>query len=269
MSGRDDMYFPPPPPPVMPVLLNSIPPINPISACGFITVPVSVIPCGFQHPEQELFEATRLLWERERSEYPPEVICYNHIQPILQDGPKCGLVALSMASTLTRQPLSVEQLFWKAVNRGFSHHGEMFSVDNMAALAAETLQDSCQQVEVLNRGLGHDMTYILGHLAHGAILLVPYDADANHAPCLRRGHKAHWAAVCGAVRLDSSAVYVVARQGKSRRLALWSYEELRLSNENLIELDPIRAADGRGYVLPHGGVAAGLRGRAILLHGLN
>lgn len=62
--------------------------------------------------------------------------------------------------------------------------------------------------------------------------------------------------------------HLLARQGKSRHLAVWSYDELQRSNENLVELDPGRASDGRVYVLPPGGVAAGLGGRAILLHDL-
>jgi hypothetical protein len=62
--------------------------------------------------------------------------------------------------------------------------------------------------------------------------------------------------------------HLLARQGKSRHLAVWSYDDLQRSNENLVELDPGRASDGRVYVLPPGGVAAGLGGRAILLRGL-
>ncbi|XP_066426310.1 actin maturation protease [Molothrus aeneus] len=31
----------------------------------------------------------------------------------------------------------------------------------------------------------------------GGALLVPYDGDSNHAPCSRRGHRAHWALLIG------------------------------------------------------------------------
>lgn len=60
--------------------------------------------------------------------------------------------------------------------------------------------------------------------------------------------------------------YVFARQGKSKYMALWSYDELEESNNNLTEFDPKRASDGSEYILPEGGVEAGLSGKAILLH---
>ncbi|PSN31244.1 UPF0692 protein [Blattella germanica] len=183
---------------------------------------------------------------------------------------RCGLVALSMASSCTSRPLSVEQLFEEARSRGFTNHGEMFSVDDMATLAREMFEGSCREIEVLAGGLGQDKKYVLHHLNSGSILLIPYDADANHSPCCRRGHKAHWAVISGVIVSGTGqhTYHLLARQGKSRHLAVWSYDDLQRSNENLVELDPGRAADGRAYVLPAGGVAAGLGGRAILIHGL-
>lgn len=94
--------------------------------------------------------------------------------------------------------------------------------------------------------------------------LFSYDADRNHEPCCRKGHKAHWAAVCGAL-VCSQRCLVVARQGKSRRLMLWDYDQLAASNNNLLELSPQRGEDNSKYVLPKGGVVAGLCGRAIIL----
>lgn len=80
-SGRDDFYFPPPlPPPILPILLTDGP-------CTIITL--NVLPCSYrQTPEQEVSEAIRRLCERERVELIPEIICYSHILPIRQDGPK-------------------------------------------------------------------------------------------------------------------------------------------------------------------------------------
>lgn len=74
--------------------------------------------------------------------------------------------------------------------------------------------------------------------------------------------------MCGVakVKRGDPDCYLYARQGKSRYLALWSYEELELSNNNLKEFDPKRAADGTKYVLPEGGVQAGLSGKIILLN---
>ncbi|KAJ9598928.1 hypothetical protein L9F63_026534 [Diploptera punctata] len=175
-----------------------------------------------------------------------------------------------MASSCTSSPLSEEQLLLEARARGFTNHGEMFSVDDMATLARDMLEKNCREVEVLSGGLGQDKEYVLQKLKSDSILLIPYDADANDAPCCRRGHKAHWAVVSGVIISATSqhTCHLLARQGKSRHLAVWSYEELQRSNENLMEMDPGRATDGRSYILPPGGVAAGLCGRAILLHDL-
>lgn len=64
-------------------------------------------------------------------------------------------------------------------------------------------------------------------------------------------------------------VSVAVRHGKSRLLAVWSLDELQCSNDNLATLDPARARDGRSYVLPEGGVKAGLASQFILLHRLD
>ncbi|KAK7788333.1 hypothetical protein R5R35_013965 [Gryllus longicercus] len=276
-SDRDSMYYaPPPPPPLLPILFNNFSPqLTSHGATVTLThtcTVVNVVPYACQQtPEQELLGVRNRLWNDEGTPRPPTIACYCYIQPVLQDGPKCGLVALSMASSCTSQPLSVEYLLQEARNRGFTNHGEMFSVDNMASLAREVLGSHCKEVEVLPEGLRQDSDYVLHHLMLGSLLLIPYDADANHAPCCRRGHKAHWALVVGVIisALPSHTPFLLARQGKSRHLALWSYEDLRISNENLVELDPGRATDGRSYVLPPGGVSAGLQGRALLLHGLD
>lgn len=64
-------------------------------------------------------------------------------------------------------------------------------------------------------------------------------------------------------------VSVAVRHGKSRLLAVWSLDELQRSNDNLATLDPARARDGRSYILPKGGVKAGLASQFIVLHRLN
>lgn len=53
----------------------------------------------------------------------------------LQEGPQCGIVALSMAD----QQVSVEQVQEVARVRGYTKQGEMFSVDNMAELGRSVL----------------------------------------------------------------------------------------------------------------------------------
>lgn len=60
--------------------------------------------------------------------------------------------------------------------------------------------------------------------------------------------------------------YILAKQGKSLRYQLWSLDCVARSNEQLRTMDPQRAKDGGQYVVPRGGVEAGLAGQAVLLH---
>ncbi|XP_005062886.1 PREDICTED: UPF0692 protein C19orf54 homolog, partial [Ficedula albicollis] len=65
-------------------------------------------------------------------------------------------------------------------------------------------------------------------------------------------------------RFGAGSPLVLALQGKSPRPQLWALPELGASNAQLSELSPRRW--GGGFVLPPGGVRAGLGGRAVLLH---
>lgn len=131
-----------------------------------------------------------------------------------------------------------------------------------------------------------------------------YDADSNHTPCLKNGHKAHWALVVGVLfscedsttvkekigdisemvsnnlynisnitlttslevvsLMNIKEVHFLAKQGKSKRPAIWSYESLQNSNRNLNEVDPKRN-NSMEYVLPPENQLAGLRGKVIVL----
>ncbi|XP_067577323.1 actin maturation protease isoform X1 [Pseudorca crassidens] len=220
---------------------------------------------------------------------------------LIQEGPQCGLVALWMAGTLLA-PLSstpLERLVQVAMERGYTAQGEMFSVTDMGRLAQEAL--GCQ-AEVLYGGLGGpNRDHVLQHLVAGHPLLIPYDEDFNHEPCQRKGHKAHWAVSAGVLlgvqgtpslgyeedpelpglfhpapgtprqppslpeEGSPGAVYLLAKQGKSWHYQLWDYDQVRDSNLQLTDFSPSRAADGREYVVPVGGVRAGLCGQALLL----
>lgn len=59
-------------------------------------------------------------------------------------------------------------------------------------------------------------------------------------------------------------IYLAGKQGKSRHLALWPLQQLGSSNANLTELSEQQRT--RNFALPDGGVAGGLRNRAILLN---
>ncbi|KAK1330184.1 hypothetical protein QTO34_010370 [Cnephaeus nilssonii] len=63
----------------------------------------------------------------------------------------------------------------------------------------------------------------------------------------------------------AGAVYLLSKQGKSWHYQLWDYDQVQDSNLQLTDFSPSRAADGRVYVVPAGGVRAGLCGQALLL----
>ncbi|XP_015266103.1 PREDICTED: UPF0692 protein C19orf54 homolog isoform X2 [Gekko japonicus] len=205
-----------------------------------------------------------------------------------------------MAGALLHPPkaVSLEEVVQVALERGYTAQGEMFSASDVAKLAEEVFP--CQ-AELLSGGLeGQNRERILQHLLAGLPLLIPYDEDSNHEPCLRRGYKAHWAVVSGALlglkgdsRLPAcqedaempglfhatppcaplppgavTETYLLSKQGKSCRYQLWDYRRVQESNAQLTDFSPRRAADGKVYVVPAGGVREGLCGRAVLLHPL-
>lgn len=222
---------------------------------------------------------------------------------LIQEGPQCGLVALWMAGTLLSTPdtdsVSLERLVQVAMERGYTAQGEMFSVADMAKLAQETLD--CQ-TELLSGGLGGpNRDRVLQHLITGHPLLIPYDEDFNHEPCQKKGHKAHWAVSAGVLigvqsvpifgytedselpglfhpvpgtpyqspplpeESSPGAIFLLSKQGKSWHYQLWDYNQVRDSNLQLTDFSPARATDGRVYVVPAGGVQAGLCGQVLLL----
>ncbi|KAL0972899.1 hypothetical protein UPYG_G00196200 [Umbra pygmaea] len=210
-----------------------------------------------------------------------------YVPSLIQDGPQCGLVALWMAGHLRRPPLSVpmETLVQTALDRGYTAQGEMFSAGDMAMLAEEVT--GCR-AELLSGGMSGDNSI--------------YDEDFNHEPCQRSGHRAHWAVASGVLLgLEQGTVgtedtqpdptlpwlllpqdeptgpfscptagiresHILAKQGKSLRYQLWSLEKVAQSNAQLRDMDPYRARDGTQYVVPKGGVEAGLAGQVVLLH---
>lgn len=117
------------------------------------------------------------------------------LRPVLQDGPQCGLVALSMASQLLQDhPVSVDALFEMAKSLQFTKKGEMFSVENMKTLAEACLKGPCAEI-VCDEYRRKER--VIRHLLKGKPVLIPYDSDGNFEPCLKRGHTAHWAVLHG------------------------------------------------------------------------
>lgn len=118
-------------------------------------------------------------------------------------------------------------------------------------------------------------------------LIYSYDADVNHAPCLKSGHRGHWALVVGYLIDDHDEVsrhdrhnsnkikdmsfflqfYVLARHGKTRNLAVWSLTALSESNANLKEFAQPNGYPDCTFLLPPGGIDGdlGLRERSIVI----
>ena len=125
------------------------------------------------------------------------VTCVWDINPVIQDGPMCGLVALSMASQLLHEkqmiPVHPDTLLDFARENGFSKQGEMFSIDYMLQIAEQHM-DCCGRSTHTH---SLDVNTVMLSILQREAILVPYDADKNHSPCLAKGHKAHWCILVG------------------------------------------------------------------------
>ncbi|XP_027136362.1 actin maturation protease isoform X2 [Larimichthys crocea] len=290
---------PPPPPPPAPG-----PPPPPPTASQPKKKLYQTIASNRSAVEGNHTEACLLLSQRESSfrKDLQWILVNTYVPSLIQDGPQCGLVALWMSAHL-RQPqqmsIDMETVVQTALRRGYTAQGEMFSAHNMALLAEEVC--GCK-AELLSGGLSDsNAAAIVTHLWRRLPVLIPYDEDYNHEPCQRSGHRAHWAVASGVLlgldqgsvskehtepdatlpwlylTTDSSCpcpvhnaavkeVYILAKQGKSLRYQLWSLDSVAQSNEQLRTMDPQRANDGTQYVVPQGGLEAGLAGQVVLLH---
>ncbi|XP_077397381.1 actin maturation protease [Festucalex cinctus] len=228
-----------------------------------------------------------------------------YVPSLIQDGPQCGLVALWMAARLLRPAVDMRVLLQAALARGFTAHGEMFSARNMALLAEEVCGFKAELLSGGLRGdnaariiahlwarqpvlfpydedFNHEPCQRGGHRAHWAVasgvLLGTERWDESAEPTQPdptvpwihlRGHSGSSSSSSSCPAWDSSRlreVYILAKQGKSLRYQLWSLDSVACSNEQLNAMDPHRCGDGARYVLPQGGVQAGLAGQALLLH---
>ncbi|XP_023175759.1 UPF0692 protein CG33108 isoform X2 [Drosophila hydei] len=179
-------------------------------------------------------------------------------------GPTCGLTALSM---LLNGQTTATELLADASTQKYTKNGEMFSALYLFELVKKHINSplECQ----FHEG-SLDCDKIKDQLYAGACLLVPYDADVNHAPCQRSGHRAHWALIVGYLIDDQNEFYVVARHGKTRNLAVWSLVALSDSNANLVEFAHPKGHEDLTFLLPPGGIDGdlGLRKRSIVVTNL-
>lgn len=280
---------PPPPPPLLcpqkdaPKLLGSNNKLSPAALKGLNpneTVRIT--------PEQMVEAALKRFTNFNQEHRSSRKEVFNHpVQPQLQEGPQCGLVAVSMASQLVNQSKSThtDKLFQYAKECNFTKQGEMFSACNLLDLC-KTFVDGesciCHVDKLANT------SELCCDLLSGHIFIVPYDCDFSHGPCLENGRKAHWALITGFVvlshgsdseyceniewlsehnfekdSLSNKKVQLFGRQSKSIVLGVWDPEELVASNKNLNIIDDKRNSDE--YIIPEGGLEAGLANQIIKL----
>lgn len=229
---------------------------------------------------------------------------YRPVIPVIQHGPSCGLAALCMGlNFLYRSDFKLCDVLAAARDRGFTKQGEMFSAVNLLALAQHLVPCSGSLIGK-DCDVGRKADIILTELGQENVILMPYDKDNNHEPCLKRGQKAHWALLTGFVivkdstkshhllkdkdfsddeimpelyHLKSNALkslnvgessvekFVYAFHGQSLRCRLWSMDDVLSSNAQLVSLSPEMASQPESFVLPSDGIASGLSSQFVIL----
>ena len=257
-------------------------PATPLSPLFYARIQVLLRPFASDQPDGTLT-------------WPNVASLLHNVTPIPQKGPQCGLVALAMAGELIGVPWTVEKIFEKAKAAGLTNHGEIFSSAWMEKLAATLLPE--KQIRLLDFPSPAELLQLLSSSPVSSIL-VPYDSDRDHGPCLRRGHSAHWAIIVGFVvvvrqppegstkdvtfpcqhwlecsspdlpkmgDILQESLLLLAYHGKSRHLGLWRYEDLRNSCGNLAEVGPKRASDGLSYQIPSEPLSSCLANQVIFI----
>ncbi|XP_055384313.1 actin maturation protease [Condylostylus longicornis] len=194
----------------------------------------------------------------------PKACKFKNIQSIIQQGPTCGLTCLSM---LINEALSPKELLELAKNWQYTLNGEMFSAKNLCDILRKVITEknynniTCQ----LHEG-PLNCAKVKNFITNDACLFVPYDPDYNHSPCLKSGHKAHWALIIGYLIDNDDNFYVLARHGKTKSIAVWSLKSLSASNSNLIEFAQPKGYPNTDFLLPEGGIGGpnGLRNQCVI-----
>lgn len=200
--------------------------------------------------------------------------------------------------------VSVEAMIDAAKLMNFTTFGEMFSCENMAALASSFLPRSThvsvqrfEEEEEEGDENNVECERIKAHFQSGGLILIPYDKDVNFSPCMSGGKKAHWALLLGFVEVSfekltdeeeeeggeeermndkakSSTVhtrrFVAARHGKALRIAFWKLGNLLKSNCQLKDYDWAKLEKDAGPskpIVPEGGLEEGLKGKMVFIGG--
>lgn len=186
---------------------------------------------------------------------------FGHIQ---QSGPQCGFAALAMIASSVGKFYTPDYLVSEAKMLDITNNGEMFSADWLTDFASYLLSQHFEVTMFSNSISGYSELF-KQYIHEDSLVMIPYDADFNHQPFMKSGHRAHWAIICGYVDGGSEEnFYVIARHGKSAHPTVWKFTDLLNSNDNLLELAPKRQTDSLVYKVPKGGVKEGLCSKWIL-----
>ncbi|XP_017084040.1 UPF0692 protein CG33108 [Drosophila eugracilis] len=257
MSHISPVAPPPPPPPMLVSRETTAPAKEPP-----VVVNITTGECSWAWEYPELQKGCYL--SRVCENVSPKHCQYYSLNSIVQVGPTCGLVALSML--LGGHP-TADELLKDAIALEYTINGEFFSAQYLYELARKHMTGPV--VSQLHVG-PLDCKKVKELLKAGGCLLVPYDADVNHAPCLKSGHRAHWALIVGYLVDVQDRYYVLARHGKTRNLAVWPLDMLSQSNGNLVQFAQPKGYPDNDFLQPPGGIGGslGLKERSILVNGL-
>ncbi|CAO1424634.1 unnamed protein product [Diamesa serratosioi] len=203
----------------------------------------------------------------------PKECVYLKVNPTLQVGPTCGLVAIAMI--MQGRPTAGDCMK-QARELNYTNNGEMFSAKWLLDILNRNISSSlvcCLHPEKLRSYLySGDLNteFIKEKLKLHCFVLVAYDADRNHSPCLKNGHSAHWALLVGYLIDENNEFYVFVRHGKTKSMALFSLDKLSESNSNLNEFVHPKWHKDLQFILPDGGINGidGLKNKAILVEGV-
>jgi hypothetical protein len=168
-------------------------------------------------------------------------------------------------------------LLARAQQLGYSSQGEMFSALNLAKLANDELGNFIKAEVYEGDWDAALLVRLLEHLRNGWPVMFAYDVAKNHEPSLQGGASAHWAAMKGFLvaapdsfpcpspaatnlfpyeggsfwylntpnrdpidlltAVDTAKLWIVCQHAKSKHQFLWSFDNIKDSNYNLLNCD--------------------------------
>lgn len=87
---------------------------------------------------------------------------------------RCGIVALSMISSVCVPPQTAEELLRIAQSLGYTRYGEMFSAYSMLSLIQNSSVKNTFMPKLYEGGLTIRRAEIINLIMDGALLLIPY-----------------------------------------------------------------------------------------------